>query len=182
MKKLVILALATLAVTASMSAQEAAAIARQPVVACPHPISTTLKGANPPAPDPGDFGSLYNAVKNSQWNQTAVDKAFGTTFHLPRQNECCVWTSALVTVGIKCLQGGPFNSASAGNDGINIISHGTSVAGVTPWPNGCQTGDTKMVTINVPPSALAQGVFSLYVQDDTAVTSATVQAQGCCIR
>lgn len=183
MKKLITaVALLTLSTAAPLVAQERAAISPQPVVACPHPISVTLKGPNPPAPDPGDFGKLYPAVKGSEWNQTAIDKAFGTTFHLPRRGECCVWTSATVTLTIKALQGGAFNSASSGNDGINILSQGTSVAGTPAWPNGCHTGDTRTVSISVPASALAQGQFSLYVQDDTAVVDATVQLQGCCIR
>lgn len=184
MKRLITAAAITLFVIAEMSAQEMAPRGADYPVACPHPINTTIKGASPAAPDPADFGSLYHAVRGSQWNQTVADKAFGTTFRLPpTPGSCCVWTSATVVLTIKALQGGAFNTASSGNDGVNIISHGVSVAGVTPWPNGATTGETKSLTIRVPASVLAsRNEFSLYVQDDTAVLDATVRFEGCCIK
>ena len=91
-------------------------------------------------------------------------------------------TSGTLTITIKALQGGGFNTASSGNDGINIISGGVSVAGLTPWPSGATTGQTKTVTLNIPPNVLATGLVSLYVQDDTAVLSADLNLKGCCLR
>jgi hypothetical protein len=184
MKRLITAAVITLSFTAAMTAQEVASRGADFTVACPHPISTTIKGANPPAPDPADFGSLYHAVQGSHWNQTVADKAFGTTFRLPpTPGSCCVWTSATVVLTIKALQGGAFNTPSSGNDGVNIISHGVGVASVTPWPNGATTGETKSITITVPASVLAsRNEFSLYVQDDTAVLDAVVRFQGCCVK
>jgi hypothetical protein len=182
MKKQLVLALITLLTAASLRAQGPRG--GSDYLPCPHPITLTIEGnKNPPAPDPNDFGSLYPKVQGSQWNQTAIDKAFGTTFHFPAPGkECCIMTSATLTVTIKALQGGAFNTASSGNDGVNIISHGQSVLGVTPWPTGATTGQTKTLTINVPPSVLANGEFSLYVQDDTAVINTVLRLQGCCLR
>jgi len=156
-------------------------------VLCPHPIGPTVINADihqPPAPDPADFGTLQPKVTGSVWNQTAIDKAFGHSFHFisPHGTECCIMTSGVLKVTLKALQTGTFNSASSGNDGLNIISNGQSVAGAPPWPNGATAGQTTTITINVPASALAQGHFGLYVQDDTAVLSAELTLRGCCLR
>ena len=181
MKKVLAVIVFAAAATA-LSAQEA----RIDAVPCPHPIHTVIKAdQHPPTPDPADFGpKLAPLVQGSQWNQTAINKAFGTTFHFPHEGECCVWTRGTLVITIKALQGGPKGSPTSANDGIDIISGGSSVPslGQPAWPGGATTGQTRIVTINIPANILANGKFSLYVEDDTAVLSATLTLEGCCLR
>jgi len=168
------------------AAQEGVAVA-QPAP-CPHPISLTINGTSTrPSVDPADVpASLVASLAGSQWNQTAVDRHFGHTFHFPAPTpgkECCLMTSGILTVKVKALQGGPPKSATSANDGINLFSHGVVFAGQSPWyTSGVTTGQTATLTFTIPPSVLATGEFTLYVQDDTAVLSAELKLQGCCLR
>lgn len=81
---------------------------------------------------------------------------------------------------IKALVGG--SGASAYNDGINVYVGGVQVASARPWPTPPNTGATSTITIPIPTNNLAGGLLSLYVQDDTAVVSAELDIDGCCIR
>jgi hypothetical protein len=164
----------------SLAAQEARFV---DMAACPHPYSTTIKGnSHPPAPDLADFPPNFG-VTGSVWNQTAVDKHFGHTFHFPAPpKECCLMTYGQLVITIKALQGGAFNTASSGNDGINLFSAGVQFANQAAWPSGATTGQTRTVTFNIPANILAKGEFSLYVQDDTAVVSADLTLRGCCLK
>lgn len=156
-----------------------------PPVPCPHPVTQVI--TNPPGgptPDPVDFGAI--GVAGSMWNQTAVDKHFGHTFHFPAPGrECCLMTKGTLEVTIKCLQGGPAGSASSGNDYVELVQGGASVAGYSPkaWPTGCSTGAVRTLVINnLPASILNTGRVSVYVEDDTAVLSAKLTLQGCCLK
>jgi hypothetical protein len=164
-----------------------------PPVPCPHPVSLTLNAPGtpptPPTPDPLDFApTLTAAVTGSQWNQTAVNKAFGHTFHFPSptNGECCLMTTGTLQVRLKCLQGGPGNSSSSGNDDIELIQNHAGVPGFSkrawPQPAGCATGAVTTVTFsNIPASVLSTGRVSFYVEDDTAVLGAILTLHGCCL-
>jgi len=161
-----------------------------PPVACPHPVTLVITNPPPvaPAPDPADFGPpLASAVAGSVWNQTAVNKAFGHTFHFPApvRGECCLMTKGTLEVTIKCLQGGPAGSATSANDYVELVQGAASVPGYTPkaWPTGCSTGAVHNVMINnIPASILSTGRVSFYVEDDTAVLSAKLTLEGCCLK
>ncbi|HXH41879.1 MAG TPA: hypothetical protein VNN08_24865 [Thermoanaerobaculia bacterium] len=183
--------LASLLVAGSAVAQNLVA---GPPVPCPHPVSLTLNGPSrpptPPAPDPLDFApTLTAAVTGSQWNQTAVNKSFGHTFHFPATtvNECCLMTKGTLQVKVKCLQTGGANSSTSGNDDIELVQHGAPVSGfskrVWPQPAGCVAGAVTTVTFNnIPVAVLSTGRVSFFVEDDTAVISATLILNGCCLR
>ena len=183
MKQVLATAMMFTALAAPLAAQEFEPRPGPPM-SCPHPITGTIDAEkHPPTPDPADFGpKLAPLVSGSQWNQTAVNKAFGTTFHFRKPHDCCVWTKGTLVVKLKALQGGPKGSPTSANDGVSIISGGVSVTGQTPWPNGTTTGATTTLTFNIPPNILAKGEFSLYVEDDTAVLSAHLTLQGCCVK
>lgn len=154
-----------------------------PGVPCPYPFSRTLTAPppSPPVQDPIDVppgGSLANAVAGSVWNQTARDKGFVHSFRFPGEKDCCVVTKATLTVNVKSLGG-------SDNDWVQLIDHGVSVPGFAqqPWVKGATTGQTATVTFtNIPQNLLSDGLLSFYVQDDTAVTSAELRIEGCCIR
>jgi len=180
MKKTLIATIVLAALAAPLLAQEERHPG--PPVPCPHPVSVViLAGTTPPTPDQMDLGpQLYPTSVGSQWNQTAVNKHFGHTFHFAK--ECCLMTSGTLTVKIKALQGGPAKSATSANDAVNLVSNKTVVQQQQPWINGVSTGATTVVTFNVPASVLSRGLLSIFVQDDTAVLSAELKMTGCCIR
>ena len=51
------------------------------------------------------------------------------------------------------------------------------------WPQGhsVATGQTETLAITIPGNVLAIGFFNLYVEDDTAVVSAVLTLEGCCL-
>ncbi len=154
-----------------------------PPAPCPHPVTITINaGSAAPAPDLTQFPAGSN-VAGSVWNQTAINKHFGHTFHFPAPGrECCIMTSATLRVTIKALQGGRKGSPTSANDSISILSGGVSVLQQSPWLNGVATGATTTLSFNIPASVLATGQFSLYAEDDTAVVSATLVLTGCCLK
>jgi hypothetical protein len=44
------------------------------------------------------------------------------------------------------------------------------------------TGGFTTHTVSIPQSVLATGFVSLYVEDDTAVVSAVLSLEGCCLK
>jgi hypothetical protein len=163
-----------------------------PLVPCLHPVTLTLNAPGtpptPPTPDPLDFApTLTAAVAGSQWNQTAINKSFGHTFHF-KNEECCIMTTGTLQVKVKCLQTGNGNSSTSGNDDIELVqSPGVPVAGfsrrVWPQPAGCVAGAVTTVTFNnIPAAVLSTGRVSFFVEDDTAVINATLTLHGCCLR
>ena len=178
-----ILALAALTAVAAMAQEERLPA---PGVPCPRPVTITIHGASGPAtPDPADLTpALVTATAGSQWNQTAVNKGFAHTFHFPAPpRECCLMTSGKLTIRVKALQGGPKASSTSANDGFTLISHGLSISGQAPWnTTGVATGTVATLTFVVPPNVLSQGMVTIYGEDDSAVLSADLILQGCCLK
>lgn len=185
MKKVLVSAVLFTALAAPLAAQEEERKPGPPMP-CPHPVIVTIKAeTHPPTPDPADFGpKLAPLVAGSQWNQTAIDKAFGTTFHFPGEAKCCAWTKGTLVVTVKALQSGKPGSSTSANDDIDIISGGSPVPGLGRriWPSGATAGSSTTIPINIPANILDKGEFSLYVEDDTAVLSAHLTLEGCCLR
>lgn len=156
-----------------------------PIQPCPRPVHNVIHGqAQAPAPDPAAFGTLYSAVTGSQWNQTATDKGFGTTFRFPaKPKECCLMTKGTLVVTLRALQGGGLNSASSWNDDIVVFNGANKFYNQRIWPQGSAvaTGQTITLTIPIPSNVLSTGFFNLYVEDDTAVVSADLTLDGCCV-
>lgn len=173
-------AIAALLVAGSVLAQ-VDRIAPGPLVPCPYPISQIIKGnAAPPASDPADLPPNTN-VAGSAWNQTAINQHFAHTFRFPTK-DCCAYTKGTLIVTVKALQGGPKGSPTSVNDSVNVYSAGTNVGQQQPWISGVTTGATTTLTFNIPQNVLNSGHLTLYVQDDTAVVSADLRLEGCCIR
>lgn len=160
-----------------------------PNVPCPHPVARTLTAPppSPPVRSATDFsGTLGTATANSAWNQTNPNQGFGHTFDIPAAgNECCIWAKATLIVKVKALQAGAAGTNGASvNDWVQLVKNGSWVvgSGQQPFAGGATVGQTATVTIAVPPSVLSSGVVSFYVQDDTAVQSAELRLEGCCLK
>jgi len=138
-----------------------------PPATCPQTSSVTLD-ANTPYVLASDIGSIHNYTTQLNW---------GLNLH-PK-------------VQMTALQAGtnPTSSQDAGNDNISIIHQGLPIppyneriyTNLPPFQAG-QTV-TKPWTLN--PAALhllnTTGHLTLYVEDDTSVTSATLQLTICCL-
>lgn len=163
--------------------QEATSIDSQ---RCPFPDVLRIPGGTPPAPVLSEFPSIVRPlVGGSVWNQTAADKAFGHTFRYPvaAPNECCVITGGKLIINIKALQDGFPKGVGAANDGVNVYTGNAVVGQNSPWwLTGVTSGTTKTVTFPIPAGALTSGLLSFYVQDDTAVLSAELVIERCCLR
>lgn len=178
--------LALLLTASSVMAQTPARVDK--LIPCPYPDSSTISAPASGASTfvPSEYPpSLPPLIAGSVWNQPGADKAFGYTFRyrLPNPHECCAITGGRLVINIKALQNATsVTSPDAGNDGINVYVAGAQVGAATPWLGGANAGATKTVTIALPASAFTNGFISFYVQDDTAVQSAQLQIDRCCIK
>lgn len=154
-------------------------------VLCPAPFSQKYSGGTgASSPVLSDFPpSTHPALAGSVWNQTATDRTFGHTFRFPAYGDCCLATSGTLTVTIKALANGSVGGSSANNDAINVYSAGQLIGTKQPWlTTGVTAGTTATASFPIPATALATGMVSFLVQDDSAVVSATLVVEGCCIR
>jgi len=195
-------ALAGLMLSGLATAQRTAPVA-QPL---PSPIvgSEDLANANTcPAPmtqklvvkptDPIEAADMPNEWQaGNGLNGTKTNTFYGHTFRWNTRGRCCQVTRAVLTVNFKALQNGSFNGPNAFNDTISVTDGGMIVAvGISGdgriWPqaglaSNFPAGNTTSKTITITnPSILASGRLSFYVQDDTAITGATLTITGCCL-
>jgi hypothetical protein len=156
-----------------------------PVVRCPFPEVLRFPGGTVASPVLTEFPpAVRPVIGGSIWNQTVADKAFGHTFRYPvtTPNECCVITSGELIINLKALQTAlPGVNGASGNDGVNVYSGTALVVGHVPWTSGVTAGTVKTVTFPIAATFLTGGLLSFYVQDDTAVTSATLIITRCCL-
>jgi len=153
-------------------------------VPCPHPTKLVISGHNPATVLAGEIPSTSMAqFAGSVFNQTQADKAFGYTFTFPVcPKECCLWTTGYLTVTFKALQGGPANSPTSANDLVSIWVNGAVVVPSQKiWAGAVATNATRTTTFAIPGSSLAHGHVTLLLEDDTAVVSAVLTLEGCCV-
>jgi len=161
--------------------------------------STTVNGQGPTGKvnlDRSDFPDNFDPVHwpllqnpaTNKFNQTAIDQWFAYTFHFPvSEKECCRCVDgAKLTITFKALQtGGP--DGASGNDIVYLLSSlapGPShkVLSQFIWPGQHATaGQTETLTFQIPCKYLTNGHFSIFVEDDTAVTSAQLTLSRCCL-
>lgn len=152
---------------------------------CPHPYSQTLNGGGTGASSPvlTEFpANVQPNLAGSVWNQTAVDKFFGHTFRFKPRGECCAFTGGTLQVTIKALRNGTAGGSSSNNDAVNVYANGTRIGLFQPWLNGVSAGAQATGTFPLQASDLANGMISFFVQDDTAVVSAQLVLDECCLR
>jgi len=154
-------------------------------VPCPRPTKLVISGHNPATVLAGEIPATSMAqFAGSIFNQTQPNKSFGYTFSFPVcPKECCLWTTGYLTVTFKALQGGPKGSPTSANDLASIWVNGAAVVPSQQiWGGGpVATGATKTTTFAIPGSSLSHGHVTLLVEDDTAVVSAVLTLEGCCL-
>lgn len=185
-----LLLVATFALSgASASSQERKAVSESnefqvgPALACPFPQHVHLTAPPPNAtPYAADFPSATVPLAN--WNATQPDRHFRHTFTWKSPTDCCQAVRGTLTFKYKALQGGQSaTSPNAGNDGVIIYKNGSNLLGLPiyttfPFP----AGYTGTKTIQLTAAMLTNNNLSFQVQDDTAVISATLDVDICCIR
>lgn len=173
----------------SAFAQVAAGEGRgDPKGGCPYPIGETI---NVGPPNQSDFKAESLAAQVGL-NNAVPNKQFLGTFQWKPKSKCCEITRAVLTVKMKANSGGQSaTTADAGNDTIGVTVAGG--VGAMPQPGGVVYGPTfpfpagtlVTKTFNITGTALAKlesgGGLSFLVQDDTMVTSASLQLSGCCL-
>ncbi len=160
------------------------------VHACPAPFKTRVSAS--------DYSVLQSEMPE-QWkpgnglNGTKRDTFYAHTFYWKTQGgccSCCQMTSATLNVTFRALSSGRSPSSSdAGNDGFYVVTtNGANVAagvnGTGPvWSNHpFSAGNTVTKTVVITnPDILNSGHLSILVQDDTAITSASLSIVGCCV-
>ena len=155
-------------------------------VPCPIPMHINLTASSGATPYAADFPAKCSGGYGSTLNGNKFNTCFRYTFKWKPKTECCECIKGTLTVNYRSIQGGQSaTSNDAGNDSMSLWSNGSAVAGTSqplystfPFSAG-QTG-TKTIPLKC--EWLKNNRLSFIVQDDTAVTSATLDVVGCCIK
>ncbi len=113
-----------------------------------------------------------------------INRHFRHTFQFPPNELCgqCVEGKNTLTLRYRALQGGPAFSSTSVNDGVALYSNGAMVPGTSqPLYSGkVITGQLGTKTIKLECKWLTDNRLSFAVQDDTSVTSATLDVDFSC--
>lgn len=160
---------------------------------CPAPMTQKLVAKPTDRVEAADMPKQWQAGNGLNGNKT--NAFYGHTFRWNTRGRCCQVTRAVLTVSFKALQEGSPTGSNAYNDIVRVVKNGlagTNLPGggvsgdgfiwQSQFPSGFQVGETTSKTITITnPSILASGHLSFYVQDDTAITGATLAITGCCL-
>jgi hypothetical protein len=156
---------------------------------CPSPINLALNASSPSVFN-ADFLPGQLTTSQTALNFTGVDRHYVHTFQWKQEHCCCQITDAVLTVQLKANQGGSVSGSDAGNDDITLMALGVVLLServyIHPPVNfPFNAGQTATKTFHLSPASLvmmnANHRLSFDVEDDTSVTSATLQLTGCCL-
>ena len=133
-------------------------------IPCPNPVRLTLAA---PATAPG-------------MNVNTPNHTFNYMFAWKMRYKCCQYLSASVTVKYTALQTGSPKSSTSGNDLISVAGMPSQYL----YPSGAIAGHTYTMTIPVNATTLASLTNTLKVtaEDDTEITSLTLNLTACCLK
>ncbi len=158
------------------------------IIQCPVPMNVNLTAPPPTAATPyaPDFPPPPSPPSGIEPNfgGTVIDRHFRHTFTWKPLTECCQYLQGTLTFTYKALSGGKSaTSSDAGND-TWVIYKGTSVlaSGKVYGSFPFSPGTTGTKTIPLTPAMLTGDRLSFLVQDDTSITSATLNVVACCVR
>lgn len=185
MKKSLTLGLvfAALAVFSVFSLAQEGRQAQRPQ-ACPVPRHVTLSATTPSA-NTADFPTNCSAGFEQNLNGTTSNRCYIHTFDVPIPSEfCCQCVESkknFLTIRYSALVGGAVGSSSSYNDSVGI----SPLSGTALYPQGTAvtTGQTGTKTIPLTCAMLKNKPLrlSFLLQDDTKVTSATLDVDLCCV-
>lgn len=180
MKKSLTLALAFVALAGFVglgAAQKGQPLPTQPIK-CPMPRQLVLTAPPPLVATPfaADFPTAPPLEPN--FGGTTADLYFRHSFTIPppTDKECCECVNAELTLEYNAIQSG-----GASNDSVEIFSNTTVVSTQHLYSGPVTAGQPQKRTIRLMCSWLANKRLSFEVQDDTSVTSATLNVDLCCV-
>jgi hypothetical protein len=159
----------------------------QPTARCP--LTFRQQAINVMAPPPAattpvvtDFPASCGTAWEPDFGGSTVNRCFRQTFTWKPPGPQCTCLSGTLTLHYKALQGGAAGSSSSANDTVAIYSGGSVVPGTSQalYSGNVTTGQTGTKTIQVSCNILKNDRLSFLVQDDTSVTSASLQVVYCC--
>jgi hypothetical protein len=192
MKRLLILAFVALCILPNLGkAQEERRVqsdAISPIQLCPKGSQQQVINLTAPPPVTAtpylpDFPTTScSAGFEPKFGGTTADRCFRHTFTWKTPGPECHCLSGELTLKYKALQGGPAGSASSANDTVAIFSGGSVVAGTSQalYSGTVTTGQIVTKTIRLTCDMLKNNRLSFLLQDDTAITSATLHVVYCC--
>jgi hypothetical protein len=158
-----------------------------PVQLCPKGTQSqviNLTASAPAAATPyvQDFPANCGLGWEPSFGGTSINECFRQTFTWKAPGPGCTCQSGVLTLHFKALQGGPANSSSSANDDFVIYSGGSPVPGTSQrlFSGAVTTGQTGTKTIRLSCDMLKNNRLSFLVEDDTSVTSASLQVTYCC--
>ncbi len=163
---------------------------------CPYPVTLT-ETAPPPVTATVDGTQLPPSLisptnPEPNFGGTTPDKVFRHTFQFKvPNNQCCQCTNARLILKFKALLPAldPTHSqANASNDKWYIYKDKNICGQMYGWiyDNPTNQGGTVTKVINIPCNCLKRDgntvKLTFVTQDDTSVTSAQAQINGCCVK
>lgn len=133
------------------------------------------------------FSAAALAAPRAGINDPSIDEVFLHTFQWDPA-ACCEITAATLTVVMRANQAGSSQTSSdSGNDTISVSIAGATVPGLggTIYSGAVVLNQQTTRTIVMNAAALAlmnqHGMAGFIVQDDTAVLSADLRIERCCV-
>jgi hypothetical protein len=164
----------------------------RPTIPCPIPMIINQTVSAGGSANAADFPTpTPPTVIEPNFNGTAINRWFRYTFMWKRLTDCCQYLpGSTLTVKFKALQAGPAGSATSANDEIHLFKGGSAVLGsakqVYPGGGPVALGAPGQVTYNLTADMMTLTPtgdrLSFLVQDDSAVTEATLRLTACCVR
>ncbi len=157
---------------------------------CPNPRPITLiQSSGAATPVMADFPKgVCNGNIEPNFGGTKWDRCFLHTFSFPPPGEfCCQCVEGkgnTLTIVYRALVGGAIGSSTSGNDKFYIYSNGSIVMSLNLYsgPGPVPTGGVFTKTIPLTCSLLTNNRLSFLIQDDTAVLSAKLHVNRCCVK
>jgi hypothetical protein len=152
---------------------------------CPTPRHVTLTASTPSA-NMADFPANCSAGYEQNLGGTTPNRCYIHTFNLPVSGElCCQCVESkknFLTITYKALQPGPPNSPTSANDTWGIVGGPSGPLYVPPVGGGPPWQRTKTIPVTCAMLKNNPLRLSFAVQDDTSVTSATLDVDLCCVK
>jgi len=155
----------------------------QPAIPCPWSphIHQTAQGKATP--------NLLNFPKGPcsagfepNFGGTIPNRCFRHSFTWKPATECWQCMGGTLTIKYEALQGGQQGSSTSANDTVTIYSNGSAVTTQPLYSGTVTTGQVGTKTIQLKCEWLTKNECDFLIQDDTKVTSATLDVDYCCLR
>jgi len=160
----------------------------KPRISCPDPGYVLIDRKNAYF-DPSEFNASQLSNSHGNFNSNHINKKFLHTIIWKPKRKCCQVIKARLVIKFRANQDGhSLTSSDAGNDSVSLVKNG----GINIIPSekiynnhSFSVGNTTTKSWSLSGSQLnclnLTKKLSIYVQDDTAVTSIKLKLWVCCL-